>query len=327
MFLRMMAGHMMDHVRQGAEAIVKQGTHVRIDEARLSSLAAGLRSVPTPAWDTEMHFFDGTPKSIMYTLLLDAVNFCFWPSEFTVDYKGKSYGKEDGYCALAVAVKRAFETGGPLWDASFLSTLDETAWSDVFAGGGQVPLMKERLANARNIGRVLTEKFGGDPSALVAAAEGSAPKLALLLAEHFDAYKDERDYKGTQYAILKRAQLCVSDLVGSFATQGSLGLKDAEDLTCFADYKLPQLFHCRGAFVYAPELEAKIMTGELIPENSEEEVEIRANTIVAVEKMKDVMAAAGRVISARELDWLLWNEGVFGAPLDKPHHRTITTSY
>lgn len=317
----------MEHITQAAEDVASQASHVGIDDGRLLAMSTTLKDASIPAWDTEMHFFDGGPKSVMYTLLLDAVNFCFWPSEFTVDYNGKTYGKEDGYMALAVAIKRAFEENVPLWDPAFLANLSESDWARVFRGGGTVPLMPERLANARNIGKVLIAQFNGDPQQLISSVGGSAPALALRLAKNFDAYKDSRSYKGKTFDVLKRAQICVSDLVGAFGVSGPLGLSGAEQLTCFADYKLPQLFHCRGAFVYSPELEQKVMSMELLPEGSEEEVEIRACTIVAVERMKKALAGMGRIISAREIDWLLWNESVLGPAPGKPHHRTITTSY
>jgi hypothetical protein len=314
-------------IRQAAEAIVQRSTRVSIDDARLSALAASLRDIPVPACDTDIHYFDGSAKSVMYTLLLDAVNFCFWPSAFSVEYRGKTYGKEDGYCALAVALKRAFDAEVPLWDASFLANLGDETWATICRGQGRVPLMTERLSNARNVGAVLRDAYGGDPLRLIAAAGGSAAQLARLLATSFDAYKDDRIYRGLEFPVRKRAQICVSDLVGSFAGRRGLELSGADELTCFADYKLPQLFHDRGVFAYAPELEARILAKEVIPEGSEEEVEIRAATIVAVERMKAVLTGLGRPKSAREIDWLLWNESVFGPPLRFPHHRTITTAY
>lgn len=320
---------MMEQVREHAARVSAASRHVRIADGPLRELAAMLRDVPVPAWDGELHFFDGTEKSVMYVLLLDAVNFCFWPNAFETEYRGKRYGKEDGYCALAVALKRAFEEGDiALWEPATLAALTPGAWRQVLRTEGEMPLFDERLANARDLGATLVTRYGGDVRVLLGRVGNDAAKLAAELATRFACYADERVYDGVRFPVLKRAQICASDIAGSFAaTEGVGALTGSEKLTCFADYKLPQLFHNDGVFVYDAALDEKIRNFEQIPENAEEEVEIRANTIVAVSRIKAELASLGRDISEREIDWLLWNESVKPGRLTVPHHRTVTTSY
>ncbi len=323
----MLIRHMVSTVREIAARIAAEGTHVHIDDSKLKPLAVALHNRPIPAWDNELHFFDGGPKSVMYTLLLDAVNFCFWPGLFETDYLGKRYGREDGYCALAVALKRAFEEGIPLWDPAFLADLDVAAFAAILRCEGDMPLLEQRVMNARDLGATLLARYDGDAENLLVKADHDAATLANLLVADFACYRDERSWRGIHFTPMKRAQICVSDLAGSFHTEGLGAITGAEKLTCFADYKLPQLFHADGIFVYAPELEKKILSEESILENSEEEVEIRANTIVAVERLKKEIAALGREISAREIDWLLWDESIIPGRVVVPHHRTLTTAY
>lgn len=320
---------MIAQVREHAARVANASRHVRIVDGPLRALAAALKDVPVPAWDGELHFFDGTEKSVMYVLLLDAVNFCFWPKAFETEYRGKRYGMEDGYCALAVALKRAFEEGGiAVWEPATLASLTPEAWREVLRTEGEMPLFEERLANARDLGATLVARYGGDVRVLLDRVGNDAAKLAAELASHFACYRDERVYDGVRFPVLKRAQICASDIAGSFSARGGIGaLKNADKLTCFADYKLPQLFHNDGVFAYDAELDRKIRNLEEIPENAEEEVEIRANTIVAVARIKAELAATGRDVSEREIDWLLWNESVKPGRLDVPHHRTVTTSY
>ncbi len=323
----MLSGHMVGSIRAAAERIAAEKTYIRIDDAKLIALAVSLKDRPIPAWDNGLHFFDGGPKSVMYTLLLDAVNFCFWPSVFVTEYQGKRYGLEDGYCALSVALKRAFEEGIPLWDPTFLTQIDVKTLKNILRFDGDICLLEERAANARNLGETLVKKYHGDPSTLLAEAGHDAARLADLLAADFDCYRDERVWRGETFAVMKRAQICASDLAGSFNAGGVVRLTGAEKLTCFADYKLPQLFHADGVFVYSADVEKRILAQELIPENSEEEVAIRANTILVVERLKKEIAALGREISAREIDWLLWDESITPGRLNVPHHRTLTTAY
>jgi hypothetical protein len=318
----------IEQVRDEAARIAGSAAHVRMNDDRLAALADRLKGVPLPAWDRELHFFDGTDKSVMYTLLLDAVNFCFWPSpDYAVDYQGKRFGDDDGYCALSVAIKRAFEEGVPLWEPKTLAALSEADFRRVLRGDGEIALFDRRLAHARDVGATLIREFGGDVRNLLEASGGSAVAFAENLAERFASYADARPYRGSVVPVLKRAQLCASDLVGSFSGAGLPVLADADKLTCFADYKLPQLFHSYGVFEYASELDRAVRGLAEIPEGSEEEVEIRLCTIEAVERLRRMFADRGRQLAPREIDWLLWNESVIPGRLTVPHHRTVTVSY
>ncbi|HTM67984.1 MAG TPA: queuosine salvage family protein, partial [Candidatus Binatia bacterium] len=308
--------------------VAAEARHVRIDDGKLRELAAKLEGAAVPSWDKELHFFDGTEKSVLYTLLLDAANFCFWPSAFETTYRGRTYGREDGYCALSVALKRAFEEDDPaLTDPARLARLGPGELGEALGCEGDVPLLDERAENVRNLGATLLSRYEGDVRNVLDAAYGDAPAFAEELALHFACYDDVRPYRGRGVPILKRAQLCASDIVGSFGGEGLGALANADRLTCFADYKLPQLFHADGAFVYAPGLDAAVRGLKELPEGSEEEVEVRACTIEAVERLKAMLAERGRGLSAREIDWLLWNESIVPGRLTVPHHRTITTSY
>lgn len=319
---------LVEKVRTSAALVAAGARHVRIDDARLAGLADKLRGAQVPAWDRELHFFDGGAKSVLYTLLLDAVNFCFWPSAFETTYKGRTWGREDGYCALSVALKRAFEEDEPaLTRAEGLAGLDAETLETVLDCRGDVPLLEERAANARDLGATLLDRYDGEAANVLEAAGGDAVLLAEELAANFRCYDDVRPYRGGSVPIMKRAQLCASDLAGSFGGEGIGRLTNADKLTCFADYKLPQLFHADGVFVYASALDAAVRAGRQLPEGCEEEVEIRECTIEAVERLKVMLAARGRSLSAREIDWLLWNESIVPGRLTVPHHRTLTTSY
>lgn len=319
---------MVEQVREAARRVTAEAQHVRIEEAPLAALAEKLKDEPLPTWDGELHFFDGAERSVMYALLLDAVNFCFWPSpDYEVEYRGKSYGKEDGYCALAVALKRAFEEGVPLSEPERLAALSESDFRHVLRGNGEIALLDRRLAHARDLGATLVHHYGGDIRRLMDRAGGEAAGLVDELAAHFACYADSRDWHGERVPVLKRAQIVTSDLVGSFAGSGYGALAGADRLTCFADYKLPQLFRSYGIFDYDDGLDRRIRALEEIPEGSAEEVEIRMCTIETVERLAARIGALGRIIAPRELDWLLWNESVKPGLLTEPHHRTVTSSY
>lgn len=316
-----------ERIRTDARWVSERARHVRMDDGALGSMADSLAEQPEPSWDTEVHFFDGTAKSAAYLLLLDAMNFCFWPSAFAVELHGRRYGDADGYLGLAAALTRAFERGIPLWDPAALREMTFGDFSALFSGDGELPLLRERHRNAMDVANVLLSRYDGAVEGLLDAARDDAPGLAAILARDFSSYDDRRRYEGREIAVFKRAQLFVSDLAGAFGGSGPGDLARLDELTCFADYKLPQLFRSRGVFVYAKPLDAAIRSGEVLPEGSPAEVEIRCSTIVAVEEIRDRLARRGRPLSPRVIDWMLWNESVRPGAVQEPHHRTLTTSY
>ncbi len=64
-----------------------------------------------------------------------------------------------------------------------------------------------------------------------------------------------------------------------------------------------------------------------ISAGSEEEVEIRANTIWAVELIKEEIRKHGGSITSNQINDYLWIQTQQKNPDDKPYHRTRTTAY
>jgi hypothetical protein len=280
-----------------------------------------------PQWDTHYHFSDGTERSVNWLLVLDALNFCFWAERgqkrWTIECQGEVL---NGYWAEAAALKRAVEENIPLWDAEFLSTISEETLAHIFRGDGTIPLLEQRVANAREVGRVLLEHHKGQFSQMVEQAQGSAVKLASSLVQHFPSFQDTAEYRTYTVRFYKRAQICVADLYNAFAGQQWGQFNDLEQLTIFADYKLPQVLRHANVLEYQTTLAQRIDNRELIEAGSEEEVEIRAATIWACELLRRAMLRHGKQITAADIDFRLWQMGQQSADM-RPYHRTRTTYY
>ena len=82
-----------------------------------------------------------------------------------------------------------------------------------------------------------------------------------------------------------------------------------------------------GIFDYSDELKEKISNEEEILSGSPEENEIRANTIWAVEMIRDEIKKRVSNISSVEINDHLWLLSQEKDPKDEPYHRTRTTSY
>jgi hypothetical protein len=187
--------------------------------------------------------------------------------------------------------------------------------------------MDRRLESVREVGELLLREYQGRAHKLVEAAGNSALDLARMVAEKLASYRDEAVYKGRKIFFYKRAQILAADLHGAFSGKGWGRVHDLDELTAFADYKLPQVLRHLGIFIYSSELAQKVGNQILIESGSSEEVEIRANTIWAVELMRQELERLGKPLRAYEIDWLLWNLGQQDRFREKPYHRTVTIFY
>lgn len=320
----------MFEVLETSKNVAEKSRHVQINEEAVKEFSRELaeRRHALPTWDAEHHFQGGEEETAAYLLVVDSINFCFWPplggDKWEIRCRGRTYS---GYYGLSVSLKKAMASKIPLTEASFLLSLTLEKLKELLAGAGVLQLMEERLRNLHELGRVLLDKYKGRASELVAASRGSAIQLVRMLAADFSSFRDQATYHGREVFFYKRAQLFASDLHGALGGKGLGSFRDIRELTVFADYKLPQVLRQVGVFEYVPGLAEKVNRMIELEPGSEEEVEIRANTIWAGELIRQEMKRFGREVSASEIDGLLWNLGQEERFRAKPYHRTVTTFY
>ena len=321
-------------VLSSTQNVVEVGEHVWINEDRLNLLVQqwiqqdNVNAPDTPpTWYDHYHFFDGTERTVNWILVLDALNFCFWSERdqprWQVEYKGE---RLNGYLAEAATLTRAVEEGVPLWDASYLSSISSEDVATIFRGEQTIPLFEQRVQHMREVGRVLLERYDGQFTHAIEQVNGSAVQLALLLARQFASFHDVALYRTHGVRFLKRAQICVADLHNAFGGKSWGAFSDIDQLTIFADYKLPQVLRHHGVLEYEPALAERVDKQELIQAGSEEEIEIRAATIWACELLRRAMESRGYITTAAQIDLRLW---LLGQKSDnmKPYHRTLTKFY
>lgn len=317
-------------VLEDARYVAARARHVAVDEAALVRAAAEIRTreLPVPAWNAELHFTDGTWRTANWLLVLDALNFSFWTQRpedrWGLEYRGESLR---GYWALAAALKRAVEEGHPVHDAAWMAGCTAEELAHVLRGRKTIPLFEARLRHLHEVGRGLLDRWEGDFTRLIAACGGSAVTLAAQLPLEFPNFEDVATYEGRKVRLYKRAQILPADLWGAFAGQGPGAFHDVDRLTAFADYKVPQVLEALGVLRYDADLVAKLEAGTELAPGSAEEVEIRAMTIYGTERLREALAAAGRPLSAIQVDWILWELGLRPDTRFKPYHLTRTTAY
>lgn len=307
--------------------VVRRAQLVQINPIRIETVARvlALRPIPVPAWNFRFHFFDGTERTLFYMLLLDALNFSFWGEpKWTIARIGPGL---DGYWALALALKRAFRRDPRLTDAAYLAEMPPRDLARILRGNVEIPLFVERWRNVQQVGRVLRDHFGGSAARLVEQAQQDAPRLAQTVADHFASFNDTTVYNGHEVRFFKRAQIFVADLHGAFRGERWGRFTNLDALTCFADYKLPQILRAWGVLAYAPLLARRVDRKQELLKDSPAEIEIRAATIWGVELLRDALARFGRVLNSVQMDWFLWESSQGQIKGMKPYHRARTIYY
>jgi hypothetical protein len=320
----------MWEVLDTAKFVAERSRLVRINQEALKDLSEQIATdtIQVPQWDAFHHYCGSQEETAFYLLVLDSINFCFWALPGKPRWE-VNYGSDmlSGYFGLALALKHAAESGVPITKAAYLSQLTMDQLARIIGGDGELPLMKERLGNLRELGNVLDTEFEGEAFRLVKAARNSAVILVRLLAAKLPSFRDTARFGNHEVFLYKRGQLFAADLYGAFKGRGLGDFYDIDALTAFADYKLPQVLRHIGVFRYAPALAARVDGNIQLQPGSPEEVEIRANTIWSVELIRRELEHLGKRLRAFEIDWILWNLGQKEEFREKPYHRTVTIFY
>jgi len=310
-----------------ARFVCDRSMHVSINPEGIDRLARLLVNMPLSQWNYEHHFYDGSERTVSYLLMLDALNFCFFPEpRWQVIIGGEQV---QGYFGLASVLKQAFMIREPpIDDFSYLMCVKEEEVRTLLQGEhpiGKIPLLKERVTILRELGDRIVSLYQGKAANLIEDAGGSAIRLTKILVEGFPSFCDEAWYAGEKIAFYKRAQILASDLYASFRGKSFGALREMEKLTAFADYKVPQILRNEGVLNYSEALARVVDSKGWIRAGSAYEVEIRAGMIVAVELLRAALLRLGRALLSIEIDWLLWDMAQ-GREM-APHHRTLTTFY
>jgi hypothetical protein len=282
-------------VRAACAAVVEAARDVRLGP--LDRLLAEIADRPVPRWDGSRHYIGPRDRTLRYLLVLDTVNFSFWG------------GAGGGYWQLAERLRDAFATGDELSEPAGLRQVTAERLRELL---GDLPMLEERANALRELG---AHGFDG-------LVHDTAAGTAAALADRLTSYADVAEYGGRRVPLLKRAQIVPADLHGA----GVTSFPDLDSLTCFPDYKLPQVLRHFGVFEYSTELARRVDNWVELRPGEPAEVEIRAATVVAVERLREALAERGRPLQSIEVDWILWERSQGLYPV-RPYHRTRTIFY
>jgi hypothetical protein len=168
-------------------------------------------------------------------------------------------------------------------------------------------------------------------SKVVISANGSAVHLVRIITQYFSRFRDTAIYKGHLVHFYKRAQILTGDIWFAFGklkdTNHPCSFNDISELTMFADYRVPQILRVMGILEYSTDLAHDIDTLKELEHGGKKEVEIRAQTIIAVDLFQKSLKLKGLDLLVLEVDWLLWEKGEVMKDSILPHHRTLSIYY
>ena len=284
---------LLTRVRQTADAF-SPGKDVSIEEGSLLRLAERLKTdyrlvPPSPDRVTEVELF--------MDLLLASVNYCYWLGR--AGYTPAGGGPSVLYAMIREEMPEVSDLTPTLITQAGSRVLRRVAHSGF-------PLAERRIAHLREVidQPVVTLGF------IREIREGTFEPtgvLELLLTL----------YPGfTGDPFLKRALLFVHLL---HRVRGLFRPEQVAEFPIPADYQVPKYLAHAQVLLYSGPLADLIARGELIPAGSRLELEIRAGSIIACDRLAE---ASG--LTTETVDGFLWGSRKL---VNAPHHLTITTDY
>jgi hypothetical protein len=331
----------MKNVLESTKYVLERSEFVSIDHESVVRFCDRFDTGMTTHWWTTCSFdlsdLD-VEKRMLFLLLFNAISFSYWSDPYWLpeetgwkeqpwegSYRG---GRNNGAWGMASNLARALVNGRLVLDAVFLADMDAERFAEILGNQKErTPLFSERLRIIQEIGKGLIERYDKTVLGLLSESHGDADTLVGKVIEVFPSFSDSATYEGREVEFCKRAQLFVADVIQTFGEGASIPRSELSKLTACADYKLPQVLRQLGIFRYSDALAVKVDHKVLLEHGGAEEVEIRANTIWAVEAIREELAKRRSDLTSIEVNDYLWLLGQRDEYRVKPYHRTRTTAY
>ncbi|OAL23713.1 hypothetical protein AYO20_10918 [Fonsecaea nubica] len=340
-------------VLESAEFICDNAIDVAISSAGTKKAAEHIyqlmqsKSYSTGTWSThELHpklSESSEEETLNFIFTMNLLNFSFWSElpegeRFAVEYKGRRW---TGYWSLIAVLQRGLNEGNAITSPDFWQDRDacpDSVLEYIFRSATQepIPLLSDRIAILREAGSVLYEHFGCRPANIIRRADGSAAALVNLLVQYFPNFQDVASFQGKEVRLYKRAQIFVADVWACFQGTSYGAFSDIDNLTMFADYRIPQMLQGLHCLLYSPRLESRISRREMITAGEDMEIEIRGCSIWCVELIRREILrkhpeAKGKV-NAILIDFFLYDtckEMESAGEIEEllAHHRTRSIFY
>jgi hypothetical protein len=265
-----------------------------------------LLTTPWLSWECELGL----------CLFFNSVNFC---------YREPSSGKEYRFTT---------RDGRPLKrTAAFFTALSESGldWNDLNQVAALSPaswLELTQLGENNNLylGLERRERIVGLANFMISM--GIKTVLGFIEINNFDSLKITQALIESGFfkdEFLKRVQVALKMMDAVLEVRNGRGLNGIDQLTCMADYRIPQVLYNLDTVKLSPDLEGQLTRLEPVISGSRTELALRATVIVIGLQLANLMG-----INEAEVDTLLWE---YSQQMDKtgqmniPHMLVATDKY
>jgi len=314
--------------------VIEASRHVRTDVARIAAVAKWMayEELPFPQFSLPFGLEKDRDQAIDFTLVSDSINTAF--TDFQTSVKFQTRYQDQNWSdsqAMTACLRRAMEQGIRVLDGRYLARVTRDELARIFDGNIEMPMLDEKLSVLNDVGRVLEQRYDGFFHNFVATCSprlyDNGKGLVDRLVTEFPRFNDVSPYQGKEVKLYKLAQLAYWGLYAGLKPHGGFRIDDIGSMTAFADYIVPVALRVMEILVYTPELDAKIRTHQLIPRDSDEEIEIRAQMLYATALLtEEINALRPKELQViiPQLDARLW---LNYHTTHWPHHLTRTIMY
>ena len=310
---------MLDKIIKSCKYVANNSKSVKIDETNLDKFIGKIKKVETEHWlaFSPYNLLDLPTETIInFLLVYEAIDFSFWGNpKWTIDTDN---GKEDGSIALLYAILKYVKER----NTTDFSNITKDEFREILKGNVEIPLFEERYHIIRDVSKIVNENMNGNFYEFI---KGITIDMELfnIIIKYFPNFKDERKYREKTIYFYKLAQLLTSDILHIRELKENIKV-DYSHLVGCSDYKIPQVMRGLGILEYSDKLSNIIDNKKEIEVNSEYEVEIRANMLVAIDLIKKKLE---NKVCAIDINDYIWSQGRNKNIELKPYHLTRNTNY
>ena len=302
--------------------VVDNSKYVSLNIDKVDNVIDAINDFNYKHWSKNINLDLTEEKWILLAFIIESMNFCFWQKpKWKIIYKKEIMS---GSNALFYSVIRAIETKLISLDIEYLHNLNKETFLKIFvAVEGNISLIDYRYENFKEVIDVF---YNNKNIYKELYSIKSDIELLKFIVKTFKSFNDKSIYNNKVIYFNKRATLLVNDLFHLSKTISS-NINNVNNLSGCADYGLPRTFRDYEILNYSSSLKKLIDNEKEISHNSKMEIEIRANTLYAIELIKEKLNKKGLLINSVELDNLIWllyksNKGKKSIP-----HHTTTIYY
>lgn len=308
----------LEEIKSTCKYVEMNSKHVKINYNALNDFSKKIDNIKIENWLVSSPFklleLD-TQTIVNFLLIFESIDFSFWGNpkwEIKIDNTVL-----DGSIALMYCLLKYIKKNG-----TDLSNLSEEEFAILLKGNTEIPLLNERYKIIKELSKIVKEKMNGNFYGYIKEINIDK-KLFEVIIENFPNFKDERIYNNKKIYFYKLAQLLTSDILHIKEIKDGTKV-DYSHLVGCADYKIPQVLRGLGILIYDNELSNIIDNNIEIKENSEYEVEIRANMITVISNINSILKYKYNQIDINDYVFMKKKNKLLTG---KPYHLTRSINY